>query len=151
MAAPIGSVVQAGAAPWITVTPGPEKVDVHGLDHKLGLEPTPNIADALKTQLGVQLKSDYFSYLTVTCSQLSARINVDADKSPNVAGMDMSLQCLIFARGFTSTHNYSVSPSVAIDAAGGDAAFQQALPALLAASAKDIADKLRNDIKHTRN
>lgn len=92
-AAAIGDLVKPGTAPWLTVTGGADKLDVRGLDHKLTLEPSPNLATAVQSQLGEQLAASYVQDLVVTCSGLTTSLRVDEDKSPGNVAMELGVHC----------------------------------------------------------
>ncbi|HTV84191.1 MAG TPA: hypothetical protein VME63_02230 [Dyella sp.] len=143
MQAPLGSLVQPGTAPWLKVAGGSDKLDVRGLDHKLTLDPSPDIAAALQSQLGTRLQPDYFPDLVVTCTSLDAALHVDQDKAPGQLSMDLSLHCDVWAQGFDAHHDYKVRVSTG---AGNDNAYALALPTLVASGADDIAAQLRGDL-----
>lgn len=63
--APIGNLVRPGAAPWLTVAGGTDKLEVRGLDHKVILEPSPDLSTAVQSQLGMQLQADYLDRKSV--------------------------------------------------------------------------------------
>ncbi|GGA45286.1 hypothetical protein [Dyella nitratireducens] len=146
-AAAIGDLVKPGTAPWLTVTGGADKLDVRGLDHKLTLEPSPNLATAVQSQLGGQLAASYVQDLVVTCSGLTTSLRVDEDKSPGNVAMELGVHCSLWAHGFEAEHDYKTQPSASVAGGGGDQAYAQALPKLLADGAEDIAAQMRGDIR----
>ena len=145
--APLGSLVQPGTAPWLTVTGGADKLDVRGLDHKLTLEPSPELAKAVQSQLGAQLAANYVQDLVVTCNGLSTSLRVDEEKSPGNVSMDLGVHCAIWAHGFEVNHDYKTQVSTAVGSGAGDQAYAQALPKLLTDGAGGIAEQMRGDIR----
>jgi hypothetical protein len=89
--APIGDLVRPGTAPWLTVAGGQDKLEVRGLDHKLILEPSPDVAAAVQSQLGAQLQPSYLQDLVVTCSSLDTSLHVNQKKAPGDLAIDVSL------------------------------------------------------------
>jgi hypothetical protein len=145
--APLGNLVQPGTAPWLTVTGGADKLDVRGLDHKLTLEPSPELAKAMQSQLGAQLAASYVQDLVVTCNALSTSLRVDEEKSPGNVSMDLGVHCAIWAHGFEVNHDYKTQVSTAVGSGAGDQAYAQALPKLLTDGAGGIAEQMRGDIR----
>ncbi|HUA81521.1 MAG TPA: hypothetical protein VL997_14180 [Dyella sp.] len=145
--APLGDLVKPGTAPWLTVTGGADKLDVRGLDHKLTLEPSPELSAAVQSQLGTQLQSSYVQDLVVSCSSLSTDLRVDEDKSPGHVAMNLALHCSIWARGFDTSRDYKTQVSAAVGNGASDQAYAQALPKLLADGAGDIANQMRGDLR----
>jgi len=145
--APLGDLVKPGTAPWLTVAGGSDALEVRGLDHKLILEPSPGVAAAVQSQLGVQLQPSYFQDLVITCSSLDTALRVDEKKAPGELGLDMSMHCSIWARGFDSQHDYKAQVSSAVAGGATDQGYAQALPALLADGANDMAAQLRGDLQ----
>ena len=145
--APLGDLVQPGTAPWLTVTGGADKLDVRGLDHKLTLEPSPELAKAMQSQLGAQLAASYVQDLVVTCNALSTSLRVDEEKSPGNVSMDLGVHCAIWAHGFEVNHDYKTQVSTAVGSGAGDQAYAQALPKLLTDGAGGIAEQMRGDIR----
>ncbi|GLQ94286.1 hypothetical protein [Dyella acidisoli] len=145
--ASLGALVQPGTAPWLTVTGGADKLDVRGLDHKLTLEPSPELAKAMQSQLGAQLTSSYEQDLVVTCSSLTTSLRVDQEKSPGNVSMDLGLHCAIWAHGFEATHDYKTQVSTSVAGGVGDQAYAEALPKLLTDGAGGIAEQMRGDIR----
>jgi hypothetical protein len=143
MQAPLGNLVQPGTAPWLKVAGGADKLDVRGLDHKLTLDPSPDIASAFQSQLGARLQADYFPDLVVSCSSLTTALRVDQDKAPGQLAMDLSVHCAVWAKGFDTNYDYKSQVSTA---AGDDNAYALALPTLLAHGADDVAGQLRGDL-----
>ncbi|GLQ96249.1 hypothetical protein [Dyella mobilis] len=148
--AAVGDLVTPGTAPWLTVTGGDDKLEVRGLDHKLILEPAPNLAAAVQSQLGAQLQPSYFQDLVVTCSSLVAGLHVNQKKAPGKLAMDVGMHCGIWAHGFDSSHDYEAAVSAAVGEGAADQAYAQALPKLLADSAGEIATQLRGDLQKFR-
>jgi hypothetical protein len=144
---PIGNLVKPGTAPWLTVAGGVDKLEVRGLDHKLILEPSPDLTAAVQSQLGAQLQADYFQDLVVTCTGLTTTMRVDEDKSPGSVAMDLGLHCAVWSRGFDTNHDYKAQVSANVASGNGDQAYAQALPELLASGAGDIANQLRGDLQ----
>jgi hypothetical protein len=142
----IGNLVKPGTAPWLTVAGGTDKLEVRGLDHKLTLEPSPDISAAVQSQLGTQLQADYFQDLVVTCTSLTTTMRVDQDKSPGSVAMDLGLHCSVWSRGFDTNHDYKSQVSASVAGGDGDQAYAQALPKLLADGTSDIAGQLRGDL-----
>jgi len=149
--APIGDLVKPGTPPWLTVTGGEDKLEVRGLDHKLLLEPAPELATAVQSQLGTQVLHSYFQGLVVTCSSLAATLHVDEKKAPGELQLEMSLHCGIWARGFDADHDYTVHVSAAVSDGDGDQGYARALPVLLANGANDVAAQLRSDLQKFAN
>jgi hypothetical protein len=145
--APIGDLVKPGAAPWLTVAGGADKLEVRGLDHKLLLEPSPDLAAAVQSQLGAQLQSSYFEDLVVTCSSLDTALYVDEKKAPGEMQLAMSLHCGIWAHGFDAKHDYKVQVATAVSDGASDRGYVQALPILLTNGANDVASQLRDDLQ----
>lgn len=145
--ASLGDLVKPGTAPWLTVTGGGDKLEVRGLDHKLTLEPSPELSAAVQSQLGAQLQSSYVQDLVVTCSSLSSDLRVDEDKSPGNVAMNLAVHCSIWAHGFDTGHDYKAQVSTAVGSGAVDQAYAQALPKLLADGAGDIANQMRGDIR----
>lgn len=145
--APIGDLVKPGMAPWLTVARSADTLVVRGLDHKLTLEPSPDLSAAVQSQLGAQLRADYFPDLVVTCTALTTAMHVDQDKAPGNVAMDLGLHCAVWARGFDTGHDYKAQVSTAVASGAGDEAYAQALPKLLADGAGDIASQLRGDLQ----
>jgi hypothetical protein len=145
--ASLGDLVKPGTAPWLTVTGGTDKLDVRGLDHKLTLEPSPDLAAAVQSQLGTQLAASYVRDLVVTCSGLTTSLRVDQDKSPGNVAMDLGLRCALWVHGYEATHDYRSQPSASVAGGVGDQAYAQALPKLLADAASDIAGQMHGDIQ----
>lgn len=145
--APLGDLVRPGAAPWLTVAGGTDKLDVRGLDHKVILQPSPDVSAAFQSQLGARLQSDYFQDLVVTCTSLTTTMRVDEDKAPGNVSMDLGLHCAVWSRGFDTNHDYKTQVSTAVASGSGDGGYAQALPKLLSDSADDIASQLRGDLQ----
>ncbi|GGA06426.1 hypothetical protein [Dyella caseinilytica] len=145
--APIGDLVKPGMAPWLTVAGGPDKLEVRGLDHKLILEPSPDLARAVQSQLGAQLQPSYFQDLVMTCSALDTALRVDEEKAPGELGLDMTLHCSIWARGFDTQHDYKVHVSAPVTGGATDQGYAQTLPSLLADGSNDMAIQLRGDLQ----
>jgi hypothetical protein len=145
--APLGDLVKPGTAPWLTVAGGADKLEVRGLDHKLILEPSPAVAAAVQSQLGAQLQPDYFPDLVVTCTSLDTELHVNEKKAPGELGLDMTVQCSVWSRGFDTNHNYKAAVSAAVGAGGSDPGYAQTLPTLLADGANEIAAQLRADLQ----
>lgn len=145
--AALAGLVKPGTAPWLTVAGGADKLEVRGLDHKLTLEPSPDLAAAVQSQLGEQLDASYVQDLVVTCSGLTTSLRVDQDKAPGQVAMALGLHCSMWANGRETAHDYKAQPSAAVAGGVGDAAYAQALPALLSEGAEDIAAKMREDIR----
>ena len=146
LAVPLGGMVVPGTAPWLQVAPGPEQVEVKGLEQKLVLTPAPALADALQSALGKALQPDYFTDLTASCDSLDAGMKVDQDDAPGKVALDLSLRCTINARGFISHGSYSARPTTAVAANADSDAYARALPVLLDDAAKSIAGRLQADI-----
>jgi hypothetical protein len=145
--APIGDLVKPGTAPWLTVAGGPDKLEVRGLDHKLILEPSPDLAAAVQSQLGTQLQPNYFQDLVVTCSSLDTALRVDEKKAPGELGLDMTVHCSIWARGFDSNHDYKAQVWAPVSGGATDQGYAQTLPTLLADGANEVASQLRGDLQ----
>jgi hypothetical protein len=145
--APIGDLVKPGTAPWLTVAGGEDKLEVRGLDHKLFLDPSPELAAAVQSQLGAQLQSSYFQDLVITCSSLDTSLRVDEKKAPDELQLQMNLHCGIWAHGFDSKHDYQVHVSVAVPGGATDQSYAQSLPTLLADGSNDMAGQLRADLQ----
>lgn len=145
--AALGSLVKPGTTPWLTVSGGVDKLEVRGLDHKLTLEPSPELAAAVQSQLGQQLDGSYVPDLVVTCSGLTTGLRVDQDKSPGNVAMELGLHCSMWANGRETAHDYRTQPSASVAGGVGDAAYAQALPTLLAQGAENIAEQMRGDIR----
>ncbi|MBE1159800.1 hypothetical protein [Dyella acidiphila] len=145
--ASLGDLVRPGTAPWLTVAGGPDKLEVRGLDHKLILEPAPALAAAVQSQLGAQLQPDYFQDLVVTCTSLDAAVHVNEKKAPGELGLDLSMQCAIWARGFDTNHDYKAQVSASAAGSGSDQGYAQTLPTLLADGANEMASQLRADMQ----
>jgi hypothetical protein len=144
--APLGDLVKPGIAPWLTVAGSEDKLDVRGLDHKLTLEPSPDLAAVLQSQLGAQLAPSYVQDLVVTCDALSTSLRVDQDKAPGTVAMEVGLHCAMWAHGFDASHDYKAKVSAPVASDAGDQAYAQALPKLLADGAGDIASQMSADI-----
>jgi hypothetical protein len=149
--APIGNLVRPGAAPWLTVAGGTDKLEVRGLDHKVILEPSPDLSTAVQSQLGMQLQADYFQDLVVTCTSLTTAMRVDEDKAPGSVAMNLGLHCAVWSRGLDTNHDYKAEVSTAVASGAGDEAYAQALPKLLADGSSDIAGQLRGDLQKLRH
>jgi len=145
--APLGALVQPGTAPWLTVAGGADKLEVRGLDHKLTLEPAPELAKAVQSQLGAQLASSYVQDLVVTCGAVTTSLRVDEEKSPGNVAMDLGLHCSIWAHGFEVNHDYKTQVSASVGGGASDQAYAQALPKLVSDGAGGIADQMRGDIR----
>jgi hypothetical protein len=145
--APLGDLVKPGMAPWLTVAGGPDKLEVRGLDHKLILEPSPNMAAAVQSQLGAQLQPSYFHDLVITCASLATTLHVDEEKAPGQLGLEMGLHCSIWAHGFDTDHDYKAQVSTAVAGGSTDQGYAQALPTLLADGANNVATQLRGDLQ----
>jgi len=145
--AALGDLVKPGTTPWLTVASSADKLEVRGLDHKLTLEPSPDLAVAVQSQLGEQLSASYVQDLVVTCNGLTSSLRVDQDKSPGSVAMELGLHCSLWAHGFEAAHDYKAQPSASVAGGVGDAAYAQALPTLLSAGAGDIAAQIRGDIR----
>ncbi|RUL71121.1 hypothetical protein [Dyella choica] len=145
--AALGDLVKSGAAPWLTVTGGADKLDVRGLDHKLTLQPAPDLATAIQSQLGTQLASSYVHDLVVTCSGLTSSLRVDQDKSPGNVAMDLGLHCSLWVQGYETAHDYKTQSSASVGSGAGDQAYAQALSKLLVDGAGDIAEQMRGDLR----
>jgi hypothetical protein len=148
--APIGTLVTPNAAPWLTVTGGDPELDVRGLDHKLTLQPSPDLSAAVQSQLGSRLSDAYFSNLVVTCTALTATLRVDQDKAPGDVAMDMGLHCSFWARGFDTAHDYKTRVSTAVAGGAGDQGYADALAKLVADGSADIAGQVRGDLQHLK-
>jgi hypothetical protein len=148
--APMGTLVTPGTAPWLTVTGAEPELAVRGLDHKLILQPSPDLSAAVQSQLGSQLSSDYFRNLVVTCTALTASLRVDQDKAPGDLAMDMGLHCSFWVRGFDTAHDYKTRISAAVASGAGDQGYAQALPKLVADGSADIAKQVRGDLQHLK-
>src|SRR5581483_7071323 len=123
------------------------KLDVRGLDHKLTLEPSPELAKAMQSQLGAQLAASYVQDLVVTCNALNTSLRVDEEKSPGNVSMDLGVHCAIWAHGFEVNHDYKTQVSTAVGSGAGDQAYAQALPKLLTDGAGGIAEQMSGDIR----
>jgi hypothetical protein len=145
--APIGDLVKPGTAPWLTVAGGPDQLEVRGLDHKLILQPSPDLAAAVQSQLGAQLQPNYFQDLVVTCSSLDTALHVNEKKAPGELGLDMNLHCQIWARGFDTQHDYKAQVSTPVTGGATDQGYAQTLPTLLADGTNGIASQLRVDLQ----
>lgn len=145
--APLGDLVKPGVAPWLTVAGSADKLEVRGLDHKLTLEPSPDVAAAVQSQLGSQLASSYVQDLVVTCSALTTTLHVNEDKSPGNVAMDLGLHCQLWSHGFDVNHDYKTQVSASVAGGVGDQAYAQALPTLLVDGTADIANQMRGDIR----
>lgn len=146
MPAPIGEWVKPGLSPWLTVTGAEDHLEVHGLDHKLVLEPSPHLSAAMQSQLGKQLQGSYFQDLVVTCSSLKTSLHVETDKSPYKLDMEFNLHCSIWARGFDANRDYQAEASTTMGAGAGDQAYAQALPKLLVDGARQVAGQMHIDL-----
>jgi hypothetical protein len=146
VAAPLGGMVAPGVAPWLQVAPGPEQVEVKGVEQKVVLTPAPALATALQSALGKALQADYFTDLTVGCDAPDAGMKVDQDDAPGKVALDLSLRCTVDARGYVSHGSYESRPTADVAADADAAAYANALPGLLDAAAKDIAGHLHADI-----
>jgi hypothetical protein len=145
--ASVSDLVRPGTAPWLTVAGGDDKLEVRGLDHKLILEPAPDLAVAVQSQLGAQLQPSYFQDLVVTCTSLATTLHVDKKKAPGDLSMEMGLHCSIWAHGFDANHDYQTQVSAAVGDGSGDAGYAQALPRLLADGSGEIAGQIRGDLQ----
>jgi hypothetical protein len=145
--ASIGNLVKPGTAPWLTVTGGTDKLEVKGLDHKVIVEPSPEVSAAFQSQLGARLQPDYFPDLVVTCTSLSTSLRVDEDKAPGNVSLDLGLRCAVWSRGLDTNYDYKAQVSAAVASGAGDQGYAQALPKLLADSADDIAGQLHGDLQ----
>lgn len=148
--APIGALVTPGATPWLTVKGGEPELDVRGLDHKLTLQPSPDLSAAVQSQLGSRLSSDYFTNLVVTCTALTATLHVDQDKAPGDVAMDIGLHCSFWARGFDTAHDYKTRVSTAVAGGAGDQGYADALTKLVADGSADIAGQVHGDLQHLK-
>jgi hypothetical protein len=148
--APIGTLVTPNATPWLTVAGGQPQLDVRGLDHKLILQPSPDISAAVQSQMGAQLSSAYFRNLVVTCTALTAALRVDQDKAPGDVAMDMAVHCSFWAGGLDRAHDYKTRVSTAVISTAGDQGYADALPKLLADGSADIAKQVRDDLQHLK-
>ncbi|RDS84964.1 hypothetical protein DWU98_03195 [Dyella monticola] len=144
--ASLGDLVKPGTAPWLTVATGADKLEVRGLDHKLTLQPSPDLSAAVQSQLGSLLQPSYVPDLVVTCGAPTISLRVDQDKSPSTVAMDLGLHCAIWAHGYDANHDYKTQVSTAVASSTEDQAYAQALSKLVADSSSDIASQLRGDI-----
>jgi hypothetical protein len=151
MQAPLGNLVKLGTAPWLTVAGGADTLDVRGLDHKLTLDPSPDVSAAFQSQLGTRLQPDYFQDLVVTCTSLTTALRVDQDKAPGQVSMDLAVHCAVWARGFDSNYDYKTQVSAAVASGASDDAYALALPKLLADGADDVASQLRGDLQKLKH
>lgn len=144
--APIGALVRSGTAPWLTVAAGPDELEVRGLDHKLLIDPSPDLSAAVQSQLRAQLGADYFPDLVVSCNALTATLRVDQDKAPGEIAMALTAHCSFWARGFDTTHDYKAQASAPVASTAGDQGYGDALPKLIADSSANLAEQLRSDL-----
>lgn len=146
----LGTLVVPNNAPWLILAPGPEEVDVRGLDQKVRVVPDPNMAKALEAQLRAAVQKDYFTNLTIACERLEADMRVDQDNAPDTLGLSLSLHCTFNARGAVSQHDYSAQPTAAVKAGSSDAAYASAFATLLKQAGAQISSHMSDDIKAAR-
>jgi hypothetical protein len=147
----LGTLVVPNQAPWLILTPGPEEVELRGLDSKLKFLPDPPLATALEAQLRAGVQQDYFPNLTIACDDIKAEMKVNADDAPDTVVLELSLRCTINASGYVSTHEYAVAPTTAVPAGSAEAAYGKALGVLLRDAAGQVGAKLDADVRASRH
>jgi hypothetical protein len=146
----LGTLVVPNQAPWLILSPGPEQVELRGLDDTLKFLPDPPLAKALEAQLRAGVQQDYFANLTIACDDIKAGMKVDTDEAPDTVLLDLSLRCTINAAGRVSSHAYAVSPTTPVPAGSSEATYAQALGVLLRKGAGQIATQLSTDVRASR-
>lgn len=147
---PLGTLIVPNHAPWLILAPGPDVVEVRGLDEKVRLQPDPSVARALEAQLRAGVEADYSTNLTIGCDNLQTDMRVDADEAPGTVALDVSLHCTINARGRVSQQNYRAAPTATVKAGAGDAAYAAVLPILLRQAGTQMASSLGQDMRADR-
>lgn len=143
----LGTLVVPNQAPWLILAPGPEQVELRGLDSTLKFLPDPPLAKALEAQLRAGVQQDYFTNLTIACDDIKAGMKVNADDAPDTVVLELSLRCTINARGRVSAHEYEVAPTTRVAAGSSEAAYASALGVLLRDGAGKIATQLSSDVR----
>jgi hypothetical protein len=146
----LGTLVVPNQAPWLILAPGPEEVELRGLDSKLKFLPDPPLATALEAQLRAGVQQDYFPNLTIACDDIKAEMKVNADDAPDTVVLELSLRCTINASGYVSTHQYAVAPTTKVAAGSAEADYAKALGVLLRDGAGQVAVKLASDVHASR-
>lgn len=146
----LGTLVVPNQAPWLILAPGPEQVEVRGLDETIKLLPAPPVATAVEAQLRAVVQKDYFTNLTIACDNLTADMRVDQDEAPDTVKLELALRCTINARGMIQSHEYSASATTTVTAGSDDAAYGKALGVLLRDGAGQMAGKLAADVRASR-
>lgn len=146
----LGTLVVPNQAPWLIFAPGPEEVEVRGLDETIKLLPAPPMATAVEAQLRAVVQKEYFTNLTIACNDLKAEMRVDQDEAPDTVKLDMALSCTINARGLVQAHEYSATATTPVAAGSNDAAYGRALGVLLRDGSGQVANKLTADVRASR-
>ncbi len=146
----LGTLVVPNQAPWLILAPGPEQVELRGLDSTLKFLPDPPLAKALEAQLRVGVQQDYFTNLTIACNDIKAAMKVNTDDAPDTVVLELSLRCTINARGLVSVHRYEVTPTTRVPAGSSEASYASALGTLLRDGAGQVASRLAADVRASR-
>lgn len=143
----LGTLVVPNQAPWLILEPGPEQVELKGLDDTLKFVPDPPLARAVEAQLRAGVQAEYLPNLTIACQDTAAQMRVDTDEAPDTVRLDLSLDCTINASGYVSRHAYRVAPTTIVPAGSGADAYARALGTLVKDGSTQIAAKLAADVR----
>jgi hypothetical protein len=145
--AALGTLVVPNQAPWLILAPGPDKLDVKGLEQSVQLQPDPPLATALEAQLRAAVQPDYFTNLTIGCNDLKAQMRGGSEDAPDRVDLELALHCTINARGYVSQHDYESSSSTTVPTGSDADAYARALAVLLRDGAGRIATQLKPDVR----
>lgn len=141
-------VAASPSSPWLTVDDNGQKVlVVPGLASKEKVQVTPGVAAAVESRLRRELQPKYFTDLIINCRKLEASASVAAEAEPPTAGLDLSMNCHIVARGLSSSRAYRVHESLPVQPAAPH--LERVVPALLEGASKQLADQLWADVLAT--
>lgn len=143
----LGTLMVPNNAPWLILAPGPDVIEIRGLEDKIRVQPDPSLTKALEAQLRAAVEKDYSTNLTIGCERLQADMKVNQDDAPDQLSLNISLHCTINARGFVSQHDYSAAPSATVKAGSSDTVYAAAFSTLLQQAGAQISANLSDDIK----
>lgn len=148
--ASLGTLVVPNQAPWLILAPGPDTLDVKGLEQSVKLQPDPPLATALEAQLRAAVQPDYFTNLTIGCNDLKAQLRGGSEDAPASVELTLALHCTINASGYLSTHDYESSSTTTVPVGSDADVYARALAVLLHDGAGRIAAKLVPDVRASR-
>lgn len=145
----LDTLVVPNQAPWLILGDGPEQFEVKGLDQSVKLKPEPPLAKALEAQLRAAVQKDYFTNLTIACDGPKAALRGGDEGAPDAVWLELSLHCVINARGYVSGHDYRATSTTKVPVGSDNAAYARALVTLLRDGAAQIAARLEPDVRNS--